>query len=395
MLEKFTENKKLGGINALIYKDGQIIYRESIGLQNLEKSIPIQTDTIFRISSMTKPITSLFAMMMIEENKLDLMAPITQWLPQFKHMQVLINENGDTEPANRVITVMDLLTHRSGFTYSEFQKGKLRESYLELGGDIDTMLTQDEWINTLSKLPLMHQPGDLFHYGRSTDLLGILISKIEGKSLEDVMYEKIFEPLGMRDTFFNVPEEKKSRCASNMGFNKMGQLFEIETVPMQMAFKNRPLNLEFESGGQGLWSTIDDYLKFARLFIEEGHSNGVQLLKKDNLDKMTKNQLTPEQRQKSTLMGNPMFNSYYGFGLGLAVVMEDSQFLSIPCSGSVGSVGWPGAYGGWWYADPNKKAIALFLTHSMTTPQQLSEGIGFELYEAIDEFSNLSRKLIG
>lgn len=388
MFKKLIENKKIGGVNCILWQDGQILYQESDGYKNLETKELLTIDTIFRIASMTKPITSVLAMMMYEESKLNLNDPITKWFPQFGNMKVLKIQPQEYEDANKDITILDLLTHRAGFTYSGFQKGKLKAEYDRvLGGDIDNELTIEQWINGLASLPLVSQPGELFNYGKSTDLLGLLISKIEGKPLSKVMEEKIFNPLSMTDTFFDVPTNKKNRCASNIGFDELGNLINLETVPSKMAFKERPNGLEFESGSGGLWSTITDYLKFARIFVENGSSEGTQILKKETKDLMCSNQLTPTQRQHSKLMGTPLFNDNFGFGLGVAVVMRESPYLSMPCAGSIGSVGWPGAYGGWWSADPVKKSIAIFLTHSMTELDQLAQGIGFELYEAIDTFS--------
>jgi len=395
MFKKLIDNKKLGGVNCIIWKDGQVIYQESYGYKNLETYELMTIDTIFRIASMTKPITSVLAMMLYEEKKLDLDDIITKWFPQFGNMSVLKNEWGEYEDANRLITILDLLTHRAGFTYSGFHNGKLRDDYNKvLGGDIDSELTNEQWINGLASLPLVSQPGEIFNYGKSTDLLGILISTIEGKSLGRVMEEKIFQPLAMTDTFFDVPNNKRSRCASNFGYDESGNLVNLETVPSKMAFKERPSNLEFESGSGGLWSTIGDYLQFAKLFAENGSSNGIQILKPETISLMCSNQLTADQREHSKLMGTPIFREYYGFGLGLAMVLKESKYGSIPCAGSVGSVGWPGAYGGWWSADPIKKAVSIFLTHSMTEPKQLAQGIGWELYEAIDIFSKYSKEHI-
>jgi CubicO group peptidase (beta-lactamase class C family) len=393
MFRNFIENKKLAGVNCILWQNGKILYQETDGFKNLETKELLTIDTIYRIASMTKPITSVLAMILYEEKKLDLTDPISKWFPQFGKMKVLINQQDEYENANKNITVLDLLTHRAGFTYSGFQKGKLKEDYLEkLGGDIDTEITLEEWVNGLASLPLISQPGETFNYGKSTDLLGILISTIEGKSLGRVMEEKIFNPLAMTDTFFDVPKDKKNRCASNIGFDEFGKLINLETVPLKMAFKERPPGLEFEAGSGGLWSTMKDYLKFARIFVENGSSNGVQILKKETKDLMCSNHLTPDQRQHSKLFGMPLFKDNVGFGLGVAVVTTESPYLSIPCAGSIGSVGWPGAYGGWWSADPVKKSIAIFLTHCMTEPKQLTQGIGLELYEAIDIFSNYTRE---
>lgn len=391
MFTKLIDQQKLGGAVCLIWKDGQTIFEESEGCMNCDTKEAVATDTIFRIASMTKPITSVLAMMLYEEQKLDLNDPITKWFPQFQNMKVL-NQAGTYEDAKRIITILDLLTHRAGFTYSGFQQGKLKEDYdLLLGADIDSTRSIDEWVNALATLPLMNHPGELFNYGKSTDLLGILISNIEGKPLSKVMEEKLFRPLGMYDTFFDVPSNKKDRCASAMGFDALGNIINLETVPLQMALKERPLGLEFESGGSGLWSTVGDYLKFAKIFVENGTSGEIRIVKKETIDLMCTNQLTAFQRANSTLMGAPIFSEDYGFGLGLAVVMTDNSAGSMPCAGSRGSVGWPGAYGGWWSADPVKKSVSIFLTHSMAAPEQLAQGIGFELYEAIDIFSTYSK----
>jgi len=180
MFKKLIENKKLGGVNCIIWKDGEIVYQESEGYKNLETFELMTADTIFRIASMTKPITSVLAMKLYEEKKLNLHDSIIKWFPQFKNMKVLKNKSGEYEDANRTITILDLLTHRSGFTYNGF-----------LGGDIDSELTNEQWISELAGLPLANQPGEIFNYGRSTDLLGILISTIEEKPLSKVMDEKI------------------------------------------------------------------------------------------------------------------------------------------------------------------------------------------------------------
>jgi CubicO group peptidase (beta-lactamase class C family) len=159
MFKKFIENKKLGGVNCLLWQDGQILFQETVGYKNPETNEPMAVDTIFRIASMTKPITSVLAMMLYEEKKLDFDDPIIKWFPQFRKMKVRQNQYGEYEDAKRLITVLDLLTHRAGFTYSDFQQGKLKDDYLRvLGGDIDTELTNEQWVNGLAALPLVNQP---------------------------------------------------------------------------------------------------------------------------------------------------------------------------------------------------------------------------------------------
>ena len=176
MFKKFIENKKLGGVNCLLWQDGKIVYQESEGYKNLDTHEPMTMDTIFRIASMTKPVTSVLAMMLYEEKKLDLNDPVTKWFPQFGNMKVVKNQTGEYGDANRIITILDLLTHRAGFTYSGFQSGKLRDDYLEvLGGDIDSERTLEQWVNGLAGLPLVSQPGEIFNYGKYTNILDILI----------------------------------------------------------------------------------------------------------------------------------------------------------------------------------------------------------------------------
>lgn len=316
MFEKLIAEKRLGDVNCLVWKNGQIVYKESHGYKNLETHELMPMNAIFRISSMTKPITSVLAMKLFEENKLSLDDPITKWFPQFGDMKVLNKQSHELGAAIRDITILDLLTHRAGFTYGGFQDSKLENDYLlALGGDIDTSLSNKEWLNNLSNLSLLNQPGELFNYRRSTDLLGILIPKIEEKSLGKVMEEKIFHPLAMDDTFFSVPSDKKYRCAANFCYDVSGNLITLDSVPLNMAFKERPDNLEFESGGQGLWSTVDDYLKFSRIFVENGKSDNIQILKPVTIDKwrLEAPEISKEVWLHKSSYGNFFYLNYYFF----------------------------------------------------------------------------------
>lgn len=394
-LRALVTSKKIAPVNVLVWQHGEIIFQDEFGSHTNSFGHAVARNTLFRISSMTKPITSVLAMILLEEGKFLLEDPIHKWLPAFTHMKVRASPESPSIPAIRPITILDLLTHRAGFTYSEFADEELRNQYRDaLGPDIDSEHTIEQWINGLAQLPLVSQPGEKFNYGRSTDLLGILLSIIEKKSLGSLMEDKIFRPLEMNDSFFYVPPEKQSRRAAPMGYDGQGNLVQLKNVPLNMAMEERPANLEFESGGQGLWSTVNDYLKFARLFAEKGKSGPVQLLQPELIEQMCTNQLTEEQRISARLLGAPVFEEHYGFGLGLAVAMKENKYGTMPCSGLVGSVGWPGAYGGWWTADYQRKAVSIFLTHSMTDPLQLANGIGWTLYEAIDIFHQETRALI-
>lgn len=384
----------LAGAATLVWCDGEVIQSAAVGCRELNDRLPMERDTLFRIASMTKPITSMAALMLLEEGRVALDDSITRWAPELSNMRVLRAPNGpldDTAPAQREITFEDLLTHRSGFTYAEFHTGPISRAYAQaLGGDIDTEVTPDAWIAELAALPLVDQPGAAFHYGHSTDLLGLLIARIEEEPLGDVLQRRIFGPLGMTDTSFVVPRTKRRRCAGACGFDDIGRLSALSAVPAGAALPERPDDMAYVSGGQGLWSTLDDYAAFARVFVGRGVVDGVQLLRPETVELMTHNRLTDDQRANSEMLGIPMFAAGHGFGLGVAVVIESERAMPTPCGGGVGAVGWPGSYGGWWRADPNDSSVMVFMTHNMVSLDQLARGIGLGVYDAIDKFQELA-----
>jgi CubicO group peptidase (beta-lactamase class C family) len=384
----------LAGAAALVWRDGQVVQSARVGLRDLEAGLPIERDTLFRIASMTKPITSTAALMLVDEGRLALDDPIARWAPEFSQMRVLRTLDGpldQTEPAERPITFEDLLTHRSGLTYGDFHAGPLATAYkAALGGDIDTEVVPDDWIAGLAALPLIDQPGAAFHYGHSTDLLGLLIARIEDAPLGEVLERRIFSRLGMKDTGFTVPRDKAGRRARMYGFDAAGHLTARLTAPGDATMPERPDDMAYVSGGQGLWSTLDDYLAFARMFVGGGAVDGVRLLRPDTFALMTSNQLTESQRGTSEMFGMPLFAAGHGFGMGVAVVLEPEKAAPTLCGGGVGAVGWPGAYGGWWQADPNDNSVLIFLTHNMVELDQLADGIGADVYGAIMQFQTLA-----
>jgi CubicO group peptidase (beta-lactamase class C family) len=385
---------KLAGAVALAWREGEAAEVTCVGWRDMAAGVPMARDTIFRIASMTKPITSTAALMLLEEGRFSLDDPIMRWAPEFANMRVLRSPTGpldDTVPAQRPITFEDLLTHRSGITYGAVHPGPIAQAFAEaLGGDIDSEAPPDAWIARLGALPLIDQPGATLHYGHSTDLLGLLIARMEDASLGDVLARRIFGPLGMQDTGFTVPKAKAGRRAKLYGFDDGGRLVERLTAPGNSTVPERPEGMTYVSGGQGLWSTVDDYVAFARMFVEGGAAGGVRLLRPATFKRMVTNQLTPSQRATAEVTGMPLFAGGHGFGLGVAVVMEPEQALSIICGGGVGAVGWPGGFGGWWQADPNDGSVLIFLTHNMVEPEQLERGIGLGVYRAISEFQALA-----
>ena len=389
----FVEAGKLAGAATLVWRDGEVVQTAAVGWRDVEAKLPIERSTLFRIASMTKPITSTAALMLLEEGRYTLDEPIARWAPEFSRMRVLRSSSGpldQTDPAARQITFRDLLTHRSGLTYGALHAGPIGKAYAEaLGGDIDTDVAPDDWIARLAALPLIDQPGTTLHYGHSTDLLGLLIARIEGAPLGDVLERRIFGPLGMCDTGFTVPREKAGRRARLYGFDRAGRLSARLTAPGGSTVAERPEGMAYESGGQGLWSTLDDYLAFARMFLDAGSVDGLRLLRPETLKLMTSNCLTESQRATAEVVGMPLFAAGHGFGMGVAVVMEPQKALPVICGGGVGTVGWPGAFGGWWQADPSDKSVMIFLAHNMVERDQFEKGIGLGVYGAITQFHKL------
>lgn len=388
-IEPYVDAEELAGAVALVWGGGRVVHACAVGWRDREALELMGRDSLFRIASMTKPVTSVAALMLMEEGRFGLDDPITGVAPEFAQMRVLASPDGaleDTVPAARPITFRDLLTHRSGLTYGDFHTGPIKAAYrAALGDDIDSALSPDDWIAALSRLPLIDQPGAGFHYGASADLLGLLIGRMEGTSLGAVLERRIFAPLGMKDTGFNPPLERR---AVMYGFDEAGRITPRPALD-KVCLARRPPEMSFESGGQGLWSTADDYLAFARLFVGGGEVDGVRLLKPETLALMTTNQLTADQRARAENFGMPLFSAH-GFGLGLAVVMDPDTAAVTRCKGGVGTVGWPGAFGGWWQADPTDGSVMVFLAHNRFEPEQLAQGIGLSVYGAITEVHALA-----
>jgi CubicO group peptidase (beta-lactamase class C family) len=380
---------ELAGAAALVWRPGQDACVATVGRRDLRSGAPIERDTIFRIASLTKPVTTLAALMLLDEGRFAIDEPITTYAPELAQIRVLRDPEGpldETVAAERPITFGDLLTHRAGLTYGQFHRGPIRPALAEtLAGQIDNDFTPDEWIARLATLPLIDQPGAGFHYGVSTDLLGFLLGRLDGEPLGTLLTRRVFEPLGMRDTGFFVPAEKRHRRAGLCGFDSDGRLAPLPAAPGNQALEERPAGMSFESGSGGLWSTIDDYLAIARELIGDA-VNGAPLLRPQTRAMMTSNQLTPEQRAGARLFGRRIFAEGHGYGMGVAVVLEPDKADAMVCRGGIGTIGWPGAYGGWWQADPNDRSVLIFMAHSMAEPSQLARGVGLGVWTAIERF---------
>src|SRR5262245_53339994 len=383
-----VEAGELAGAAALVWRNGSVRIA-TVGRRDLVSGAPVERDTIFRIASLTKPVTTVCALTLLDEGRFALDEPIAECAPELARMRVLRDPDGpldQTEETTRPITFRDLLTHRSGLTYGEFHRGPIRQAHAEtLGAQIDNPLTPDEWIARLATLPLIDHPGAGFHYGLSTDVLGFLIARLEGAPLSVVLDRRVLTPLGMRDTCFAVPPQKRDRCAGLCGFDSEGRLTPLTDAPGRQALGLRPDEMTFESGGQGLWSTLDDYLAFARMLI-----GGAELLRPETRAMLTSNQLTSEQRAKARMFGQAVFAAGHGYGMGVAVVTEPEKADPLRCRGGAGTIGWPGAYGGWWQADPNDGSVLIFLAHNMVELHQMASGIGLGVWSAIAAFHEVA-----
>jgi CubicO group peptidase (beta-lactamase class C family) len=296
---------ELAGAVALAWREGAVVDEAAVGSRHLTSGLPVERNPIFRIAAMTKPVTTVAALILFDEGRFALDDPITICAPELAHLRVLRDPEGSldaTDEAERSITSRDLMTHRSGLTYGDFHRGPIVQACAEaLGSQIDNALTPDEWIGRVATLPLVDQPGARFHYGISTDLLGFLIARLDGQSLGEVLTRRVLAPLDMRDTGFAVSPDKRDRRAALSGFDDEGRLTRLTATPGRHALEERPDGMTFESGGGGLWSTVDDYLMFARMLL--GDPDMPVLLRVETRALMTSNQLTPQQRAATRLFG--------------------------------------------------------------------------------------------
>lgn len=371
-LQAVVDAGDLAGLVTLVWRKGEIAQLNTLGKRNIESGAPMEADTIFRIASMTKPITSVAALMLLEEGKLKLDDPITKWAPEFADMQVIADPAGPLEataPAPRDITIEDLLTHRAGLAYGFTSVGPLHEAHEKaLGPVLAAPLPPDEWMTRLGNLPLTYPPGDRMHYSHATDVLGFVLGRIAGKPFRELLIERLFEPLGMEDTDFYVPPAKQARAATV--YQQDQETGALKPVPFAKA-DSPP---EHCSGGGGLLSTAPDYLKFARMLLNGGELDGRRYLKPETVAMMTANRLTDAQRQH-TFLGMPFWMGQ-GFGLGVSTITDPDKHEWMG-AGSAGSFGWPGAFGTWWQADPAEEMILIFLIQNYTplTPDMAGQAV--------------------
>jgi CubicO group peptidase (beta-lactamase class C family) len=339
------ERGRMPGAVALVARRGRIGYFESFGQRDAVAGAPMAKDAIFRIYSMTKPITSVAAMMLWEDGRFLLSDPIAKYLPDLAGLDVAVERDGVLErvPAVRAVTIQDLLRHTSGLTYEFRGSGPVHRMYRSAKVDRRAQ-SNAEQVATLGRMPLLHQPGTRWEYGRSTDVLGRLVEVLSGKTLGEFFEQHILAPLGMSDTAFHVPERHHSRIAEAFGRDPDSgvtvQLLEVRDPP------------GFESGGGGLVSTAADYARFLQMLLNGGTLEGHRLLSRKTIEFMTADHLGPITGAPDLLIPG------HGFGLGFAVRLQ-AGIAHVP--GSIGQYFWGGLAGTTFWVDPAEQLFALLL----------------------------------
>ncbi|BDI34539.1 serine hydrolase [Capsulimonas corticalis] len=359
LLGDYVDRGYLPGLVALLYREGEV-HVTTHGVQDLESRAPMRRDTIFRIASVSKPIVAAAAMTLVEETKLRLDDPVDPWLPELadrKVLRAIDSAMDDTVPAARPITLRDLLTFRLGYGYVAAPPGQypvqtaIEEAGMSPGPNPPT-LSPDLWIERLGSLPLAHQPGERWMYHTGADVLGVLIARVAGVSLGQLLEERIFEPLGMRDTGFSVPESKLDRLATPYHPDAASGGLTVFDSARGGRWSQPP---PFESGGGGLVSTADDLCAFSQMMLGMGRYGARRILSRPAIELMTTDQITPEQKAVSPFY--PGFWDNQGWGLGMSVTTRRDGVAWSP-----GTYGWDGGFGVTWRADPRENLAGALLT---------------------------------
>jgi len=358
---RYIDTGRLPCALTLIERRGQTAHFSVQGQLDLERRRPLQQDTLFRIYSMTKPLTSVALMMLVEEGLIALDDPVHRYIPQWRNLGVYeagFLETFRTRPTKMPMRVIDLLRHTSGLTYGLQQRTNVDAAYRKFGfGDPAGAGTLEAMIEGLAKIPLEASPGDVWNYSVSTDVLGYLVGKISGMSFEEFLRQRVFAPLGMVDTDFFVPAAKASRLAACYILNAEGRL-TLQDDPQTSKYLRAP---SFISGGGGLVSTAADYLRFCRMLLNGGELDGARLLSPKTVELMTANHLPggKELPDMSVSLFSEASYSGVGFGLGFAVTTDPARTL-VP--GSSGDFAWGGMASTHFWIDPREQLIVIFMT---------------------------------
>jgi CubicO group peptidase (beta-lactamase class C family) len=368
---KIKEGNVVGAVT-LVARKGKLVHLESFGHADIEAGKAMSKDTIFRIYSMTKPVTSVATLMLHEEGRFQLNDPIHLYLPQFKDVKVFA-EGGEPVKAKRPITVRDLLTHRSGLTYGVFGSTAVDRMYRD-AALLNGNGTLSGFIDKLALLPLLHQPSERWNYSVSTDVLGRLVEVASGQTLDEFFRQRIFVPLKMRETGFHVPEGSRDRFAVTYEWKTPGAR-TIADHPDRSRFA-KPAT--FFSGGAGLVSTIGDYLRFAQMLLNRGELDGVRLLSPQTVSLMTQDHtadaITPTE--------GVQLGAGAAFGLGVRVVTDVARTQRL---GTEGMYGWSGMASTNFFVDPKEQLVGIIMSQKLPTDGRLSAEFQTAVYQAIIE----------
>jgi len=363
--QRYIDAGKLAGTLTLIARRGKVAYCEGLGHLEIERRRPVTPDAVWRISSMTKPITSVGLMMLYEEGRFQLDDPVHRFIPSWQNLRVFVGGNYPTfktAPVERPMTIRDLLSHTSGLTYGFMERTNVDAAYrkLDVADQTRSGYTLQDMVDTLAELPLEFSPGTRWNYSVATDVIGHLIEVISGQRLDAYLRARILEPLGMRDTGFVLEDEQAARFAANYERQGDGSLKMIDN-PEQSSYRKR----SFFSGGGGLLSTAPDYFRFTSMLQNMGELDGVRLLGRKTVELMTMNHL-PGGQDLTDLAQAGMFTetAYAGVGFGLGFSVQQSPARA-QILGSAGEFAWGGAASTAFWIDPAEDLIVIFMTQLM------------------------------
>lgn len=368
-MNKYIEAGKLPGVLTLIAKDGEVIYFEDEGYQDIEASKALQKDTLFRLFSMTKPVTAVAAAILWEQGKFHMFDPVVKYFPEFKDLQVYVSGEGKEitlEPMKTQMRIIDLFMHTSGFSYG-FSQSPVDKLYQQHNMYKEGRApTTQEFVDTIAKLPLNHQPGTKYNYSVSIDILGVLVERISGQRLGEFMQEHIFSPLSMTNTSFLLAEEDKAKLATLYTVSKEGKTVVQPNEPLQTYQQESAVH----AGGAGLISTMHDYYRFTQMLLNKGSLDGKRILGRKTVEYMTTNHLP------DNLYPFEAHAPGEGYGLGMSVTVDPSKggFMS-----SKGNYGWGGLASTYFRIDPKENMV--FITMSQFIP------LGFHPFH--DDLRNL------
>lgn len=343
VMQRWVDDGKIPCALTMIAREGRLVHFEKFGTQDVATAKPVEFDTIFRIYSMTKSITSIAMMMLYEEGHFQLGTPVSEFIPAFKGMQVYTEDGKAIVDTEREMTIKHLLTHTSGLIYGGDWDHPINERYRDAnfyGGDLANMAQE------LGNIPLLHHPGDAWNYGMSTDVLGYLVEVVSGMPFEEFLKTQICEPLGMVDTAFSVPDDKADRYATLYEPTEDGGIQVMENAPVSSG----PLSF-FHSGGAGLQSTAADYLRFCQMLLNDGELDGVRLLGRKTVELIRVNHISDDWQ--------PLERTGCGFGLGFAVI---TNVADTHAPGSEGTYSWGGLASTTFWIDPVEDLIGILMT---------------------------------